>query len=132
MKRKRMVLLAVLIFVVGAAIAAIAIKSQLERNLEQLVNTTITDIDISKLNDGVYDGSYSTFPVSARVRVIIKDHRITAIELLEHNNGLGSAAEVIPDRVVEAQTLDIDSVSGATYSSRVILKAIENALGGAE
>jgi uncharacterized protein with FMN-binding domain len=132
MKRKRMVLLTVLILVTGAAIAAIAVKSQLDRNLEQLVSTTIADIDISKLDDGVYNGSYSTFPVAAKVRVTIKDHRITAIELLEHNNGLGADAEVIPDRVVEAQTLDIDSVSGATYSSRVILKAIENALGGAE
>jgi len=30
--------------------------------------------------------------------------------------------------VVEAQTLEVDAISGATYSSKVILKAIENAL----
>ncbi|GAI95081.1 unnamed protein product, partial [marine sediment metagenome] len=34
-------------------------------------------------------------------------------------------------KVVEAQTLQVDAVSGATYSSKVILKAIENALNNA-
>ena len=32
--------------------------------------------------------------------------------------------------VIERQGLDADCVSGATYSSKVILKAIENALTG--
>ena len=47
---------------------------------------------------------------------------------MEHVNGQGSGAERIPATVVEKQTLQIDMVSGATYSSKVILKAIENAL----
>ena len=67
-------------------------------------------------------------PVSAKVSVTIKDHRIESIELLEHNNGQGAGAEVIPSIVVEKQTMQIDTISGATYSSKVILKAIENAL----
>jgi len=35
---------------------------------------------------------------------------------------------VIVDSVIENQSLDVDAISGATYSSKVILKAIENAL----
>lgn len=37
-------------------------------------------------------------------------------------------AKIINNHVVEKQTLDVDLVSGATVSSKVILKAIENAL----
>lgn len=68
------------------------------------------------------------FPVSAEVRVTVKGQRITGIELLEHNSGKGAPAEVIPGRAVEAKSLDVDAVSGATYSSKVILKTKENAL----
>ncbi|TYB94365.1 MAG: FMN-binding protein, partial [Kosmotoga sp.] len=50
------------------------------------------------------------------------------IELIEHNHGRGEAAEVIPEKVVEAQSLKVDIITSATYSSKVILKAIENAL----
>lgn len=127
MKRKR-VLLIVLLIAAGVAIAAMGIMAYTEKNLEKLVATTIGDIDVTTLEDGVYTGSYSSFPVSAEVSVTVKDQRITGIELVKHNNGKGAPAEVIPGRVVEAQSLNVDGVSGATYSSKVILKAIENAL----
>jgi uncharacterized protein with FMN-binding domain len=130
--KKRNLWLAVLLITAGFAIAAMGIMAYTERNLEKLANAAIRDIDISELEDGIYTGSYSMFPVSAEVRVTVAEQRITGIELLEHNNGRGAPAEVIPDRVVEAQSLNVDAVSGATYSSKVILKAIENALEGAE
>ncbi|MBA7580983.1 hypothetical protein ES708_22882 [subsurface metagenome] len=53
---------------------------------------------------------------------------IAGIELVKHRSGQGAPAEMIASKVVEAQTLEVDVVSGATYSSKVILKAIENAL----
>ncbi len=61
----------------------------------------------------------------------VKNHQITEIELVKHKSGRGAPAEIIPSKVVEAQTLQVDAVSGATYSSKVILKAIENALNNA-
>lgn len=48
--------------------------------------------------------------------------------MLEHQNGLGKKAGIINKSVIDNQTLKVDSVSGATVSSKVILKAIENAL----
>jgi uncharacterized protein with FMN-binding domain len=59
------------------------------------------------------------------------NHKIEYIELVKHKNGRGGPAEIIPIKVVEAQSLDVDIVSGATSSSKVILKAIENALNSA-
>jgi uncharacterized protein with FMN-binding domain len=133
MKRKHIIIL--LIVLVAAAGIFIGVRSMLkstEANLESLKNMEIADIDLAAIADGVYTGSYSSFPVSAEVSVTVKDHVITGIELLKHDNGQGAPAEVIPGKVVESQTLRVDSVSGATYSSRVILKAIENALLGAQ
>jgi len=47
--------------------------------------------------------------------------------IIEHFNGRGEKAEAIIPRVIEAQSLDVDVVSGATGSSKAILKAIEDA-----
>jgi uncharacterized protein with FMN-binding domain len=67
-------------------------------------------------------------PVSARVEITVHDGKITDIKLLEHNNGQGKPAEAIIGQVLENQTLEVDVIAGATYSSKVILKAIEDAL----
>lgn len=84
---------------------------------------------LNALPDGEYIGEcYPNEMVGARVRVNVKNHKIEAIELLEHLNGKGKPAEVLTDTVVEKQTLDVELVSGATGSSKVILKAIEDAL----
>ena len=128
MKKRRVVFLTILMLVIGAVIAAAGLMSYAKKNLEQLAHTTISEVDLAGLENGVYTGSYKAFPVTAEVRVTINNHRITEIKLVEHKNGQGAPAEVIPDRVVEEQTLGVEEVSGATYSSKVILKAIENAL----
>jgi uncharacterized protein with FMN-binding domain len=100
----------------------------LSKNLDELVESRIQEIDPSELKDGTYVGEYSVPPVSATVEVIIEGGRIEDIRLLDHGNGMGQPAEAIIEDVVEDQSLDVDSVSGVTYSSRVILKAIEAAL----
>ncbi len=131
MKRKRLIIL--LIVVVVLAAAAIVLQNMyrnIEANLKALSGTTIAQVDLTQKADGTYKGSYSVFPVSAKVSVTVTDHKITAIELVEHKNGQGAKAEVIPERVLTTQSLQVDSIAGATYSSKVILKAIENALSG--
>lgn len=57
-----------------------------------------------------------------------KSHGFRNITILQHDNGLGSTAESIVNDVVQEQSLDIDAVSGATVSSKYILKAVENAI----
>lgn len=125
---KRVILLVVLILVIVAAFTVVIVKSNIEANLEELENSTVSDVDLTKIADGTYTGEYSVFPVAAEVKVTIINHEIKEIELVKHNNGQGKRAEIIPAEVVKAQTLSVDIVTGATYSSKVILKAIENAL----
>jgi len=88
----------------------------------------IENIDLQQVSDGEYEGEYDAAIVKARVKVIVKNHRIVDIELLQHENGRGKPAEVIPAQVVAAQSLQVDTISKATHSSKVILEAIEQAL----
>lgn len=102
----------------------------MEGNLAKLASLPVAEADLGTIPDGTYNGSYTCLPVSVEVAVTVADHAITGIELVKHQNGQGGAAEVLPDQVVAAQSLQVDTVTGATYSSKVILKAIENALNG--
>ena len=89
---------------------------------------TFEEIDLKKVEDGVYEGQCDTGVVRARVQVTVRDHRMESIELLEHENGRGTPAEAILDQMVQEQTTAVDAVSGATCSSKVIRKAVENAI----
>lgn len=84
--------------------------------------------DLMALEDGAYQGQCDNGLVFARVEIKVENHRIANVRILEHRNGRGRAAETVADSVVENQSIEVDTVSGATISSQTILKAIENAL----
>ena len=123
-KWKNLGLIVVAIFIIGGVL----IYNRLSENLELLVNEPVRSVDFSKMDDGNYEGEYNSFPVTVKLNVEIRDHRVMNINILEHQNGKGSPAEIITDEIIEEQSLDVDIVSGATYSSKVILKAVEDAL----
>lgn len=92
------------------------------------IEVELNGIELSKAEDGSWKGIHEAFPVSAEVLVHIMNHSIRDIEIIRHDNGRGSAAESIVDSVIAAQDTRVDAVSGATSSSNVILKAIEQAV----
>jgi uncharacterized protein with FMN-binding domain len=99
--------------------------SQYKRAIDDIV---IESPKLSTINDGTYSGAFDATMVAADVSVTIRDHRITAIKINNHKTGKGQPAERITDSVLSAQSLNVDTISGATNSSKVILKAIEIAL----
>lgn len=90
--------------------------------------TTVGEINISDVSDGIYIGEYDVNFIYAKVEVTVQDGKITNIELLEHKNERGKPAEAILDKMIDAQEINVDAISGATNSSTVIKKATENAL----
>ena len=81
--------------------------------------------------DGVYRGNYDLkgSPVRVILDVTVQDEKITAIKIVKHiSSPIGKKAEKITERIIEKQDLGVDAVSGATGSSKAILKAVENAL----
>lgn len=95
---------------------------------KQMSSIAIGEIDPKDVSDGTYVGSYDAGIISATAAVTVRDGKITDIELLEHKYDRGGLAEAIVDEILNEQSLDVDVVSGATNSSKTILKAVENAL----
>ncbi len=86
-------------------------------------------VNLDSIPPGTYTGEYEAGPVKAVVSVEVDGAKIQNIEILEHGNLLGKKAErEIPSRVLSAQSVQVDTVTRATASSMVILKAIEVAL----
>ena len=94
-------------------------------------NLTVITPDLTQIGDGVFRGMYDLkgTPVKVTLDVVIQNNRIVSIEIIQHiSSPIGKRAENIIDKIIEFQNLDVDVVSGATASSKSILKAVENAL----
>ena len=65
------------------------------------------------------------------VRVTYNDHKIQAVDVIQHHEsedvGL-TAIDQIPQEIVAANSTSVDAVSGASASSRAIKEAVQNAL----
>lgn len=95
---------------------------------ETVRNITFQNIDIAGVADGSYVGECDVNFVYAKVEVTVQGGKITNIAILEHKNGRGQPAEEIINEMLLQQTIAVDAVSGATNSSLVLRKAVENAL----
>ena len=86
-------------------------------------------VDPAKFADGTYEGSYRGGPNKAIVEVTIKDNAIVNIKIIQHQAWKGKKAEeTIVERIIAHQSTRVDSVSGATNSSRVIMNAVQLAI----
>lgn len=95
---------------------------------QKIAAIQLNGIDCSLLEDGTYTGEYDAGYIYAQVSVTVTDRTITEIRILEHRCQRGLAAERVTNAIIASQRTDVDAVSGATNSSRVIQKAVENAL----
>jgi uncharacterized protein with FMN-binding domain len=83
--------------------------------------------------DGVYKGSAKGYIGQIEVEVAVKDSKIASVKILKHEEDKPKKALVeIPKRIVQAQSAKVDAVTGATYTSKGICKAVEEALKNAK
>ena len=86
---------------------------------------------VAETADGVYEGSGAGLNGQIKVSVTVSGGKITEVKVLEHSETAGisdPAIEKIPAAIVEAQSADVDIVSGATFTSKGIIEAVKNAL----
>lgn len=89
------------------------------------------DESASSYADGTYEGSGIGFGGEINVSVTIADGKITQVDILSadaEDPAYFDMAKVLPDHIVEAQSVEVDTISGATYSSNGILDATSDAL----
>jgi uncharacterized protein with FMN-binding domain len=90
----------------------------------------IQNLDFSEVSNGVYTGSFNAKIIAATAEVTVDEGKVIGIELIKHKYERGGPAVAIIDDILEKQSLNVDTISGATESSKTILKAVENALTG--
>ena len=87
-----------------------------------------SEVDVSQVKDGIYEGRSETDMVKVDVRVTVSNGDISDIEIVKHECGKGKIANVIVEDMIEKDDVEVDAVSGATFSSEVIKDAVRNAL----
>ena len=128
--RKKIVLILIMLFLLLASIFGTAYIDRVGEYKRAVKETTIEEVNISDIPDGVYIGEYDVNFIYAKVEVDVSGGKIIDVRILEHRQERGKAAEAVANEIVDEQRIDVDTVSGATNSSIVIKKAVEVALKG--
>ncbi|MGE4275966.1 MAG: FMN-binding protein [Lawsonibacter sp.] len=87
----------------------------------------------AQLNDGSYQGSAQGYRSTITVSVTVSGGQVSEISVISESDTpqYFSRAEGILDTIVSSQSLEVDAVSGATFSSAGIINAVSDALQGA-
>jgi uncharacterized protein with FMN-binding domain len=132
--RMIVIILVILLIVVVLGAGGALIFTAGERNEGR--SLPITNVDFSTLNDGTYIGEYEGGMHKWRaneVQVIVSSGKVTDINILKHKEKQSpELTDKLYKRVIESQSLQVDTISGATITSKAYLKSVENALNKAQ
>ncbi|NLY50819.1 MAG: RnfABCDGE type electron transport complex subunit G [Firmicutes bacterium] len=90
-----------------------------------------TTVDLALVPDGEYQGEAEGFAGNVKVTVKVSGGKITEITAAAPDETPeigGPALPTLIKRVIESQDLDVDAVSGATFTSEGFKQALKNAL----
>ena len=111
--------------------------SYVSKEHDEARNVQITVVDFSKLRSGTYMGAYEGGMYKWRankVQVVVDSGKVKNISLVSSSDPGKKNTDhfLLFDRVIQAQSLQVDVISGATLTSKACLKAVENALVNAQ
>lgn len=87
--------------------------------------------ETGEATDGTYSAAKSGYGGDVTVETTIEGGKITGIELKDHKESLvviERAFPILEERILEAGTADVDSVTGATFSSFAVKSAVADAM----
>jgi uncharacterized protein with FMN-binding domain len=116
-----------LLLLTAAAVSGIRFAAVQSRFGTVIAGTAVKGGALPVLTDGVRRATATEGDVSATVEIRVTAGRIAGIELKEGRNVEPSVAQAIFDAVKAKGSTDVDTVSGATATSKVLLQAIEKA-----
>jgi uncharacterized protein with FMN-binding domain len=115
--------------VIAVAIFVVTIYPKI-REQTKVRHMTINDVELAKINDGTFRGDFTYGNFKYEVQVTVQEHRIQQIDVLKNReeSEYAKKAEGVVEKVLKSQSLKVDAVTGATTTSKALLKAIESAL----
>lgn len=99
-------------------------QSSAETNSEPVVSANDTD--------GVYSGSGTGYRGEITVSVVVSGGLITVIDIQSYQDDreyFERASDTVAEQIINTQSVEVDAVSGATFSSNGIMEAVADALG---
>ncbi|AJA47248.1 hypothetical protein CPAST_c11480 [Clostridium pasteurianum DSM 525 = ATCC 6013] len=102
-------------------------KSNSSINSQKLKAESIKNL----YKDGRYTGTSAGYKDNFILDVTVKDNKVTDINIISYEDGIEyvkQAAIPISDKIISAQSTDVDTVSGATTTSNGVKAAVKNAL----
>jgi len=107
--------------------------SKIDKEHKEARSLPLDKVDFSRLTDGTYHGDYAGGMYKWRAnacQVTVSSGKVTAIQMVESKDPgkENTPPEELYERVVQAQSLKVDTISGATLTSKAYLQAVENAL----
>jgi uncharacterized protein with FMN-binding domain len=128
--------------IVLAVIAVLGIAggvgwSFLSKEHNEARSLLLNAVNFSNLRDGIYQGVYEGGMYKWRANtaeVTVSSGKVSAITLVDSSFEYKDTEKLdaLYCRVIEQQTLQVDTISGATLTSKGYLQAVENALLQAE
>ncbi len=113
------------------AVSAYEAEEEAARKLQAEYDAMLAQSEENSRKDGVFTGKGNGFGGEIEVEVKGKDHQITEIEILSaegEDSAYLSQAKTVLDKIILSQNINVDTVSGATFSSTGILDAVADAL----
>jgi uncharacterized protein with FMN-binding domain len=125
--------IALLIILVVLAVSGGIGWSLLTQEHREARSLPLNAVDFDALSDGTYHGVYAGGMYKWRANecdVTVSSGKVIDIQLTASVDPAAenTDAEMLYDRVIEAQSLQVDTISGATLTSKAYLQAVENAL----
>ena len=89
----------------------------------------INHVDLARVRDGTYPGDFAYGGFDYRVQLTVAGHQIEDIVVVKNRTSRHAkmAEDVVP-RILDQKKNNVDAVSGATTTSKALLKAVERAL----
>lgn len=117
-----------LVLALVLTVTYLAFKVYSENLVKEAQALPLANPQLTELVDGSQQGACQLGPVQVTVETQVEDGQLTNINIVEHFNGLGGQAESIPQAILDQQSLEVETVSGATVSSLCIIQAVDNSL----
>ena len=107
--------------------------SKLNKEHKEARSLPLDAVDFNNLTDGTYQGYYEGGMYQWRensCNVVVSDGKVIKIKMTASKDpgAENTSAPILYDRVIADQTLQVDTISGATLTSKAYLQAVENAL----
>lgn len=122
----RKLVLAISGTLIAILIAFLAMNSLMLQSFRKI---KVENSDLSALANGTYRGKATFGGFTYEVEVIVVEHRIKEIKIIQNQrSSYARFAEGVIPKIIKAQNANIDTITGATTTSKCLIKAVEDAL----